>query len=243
MTPTTTASRTAEDPVPNAATSTTTGSSDGEEIALGLDPRNPDSDHDGVNDGDEYHAGTDPTQGVLPLTEENQLQAVGARRADRRSEWGELEKAILDQVNPGGFKGFLLGNPYYGVTLDKDGNFELLAYQENGIPVRGLLELLGVAGEEGGALRRSRAALAKLPAAAREALTSRGLAAGRAQGGQAAEPPSVRLDVQRARQPRPAHRRERRRSPRTRSARAARRSGSSTRPASRARPPARPAGT
>src|SRR3954470_9480715 len=161
------------DPVPSAGDIDHDGLDDGEEIALGTDPRNPDSDGDKIPDGREYQDGTDPTKGVLPLTDENRFKPW-ERVGLTPDQWGDLEKAILDQVNPGGIKGFLLGNPYYGVTLDEDGNIELLAYQENGIPVRGLLELLGVAGEEGGAAAITRA-LAKLPTAAREALTARGL--------------------------------------------------------------------
>src|SRR3954447_7742319 len=63
-----------QDPVPNAGDTDHDGLSDGEEIALGTDPRNPDSDGDHISDGDEYHAGTDPTKGILPWTEENQLK-------------------------------------------------------------------------------------------------------------------------------------------------------------------------
>src|SRR3954468_2953803 len=57
----------ARDPVPDAVDFDHDGLDDGEEIALGTDPRNADSDNDGIKDGDEYHAGTDPTKGVLPL--------------------------------------------------------------------------------------------------------------------------------------------------------------------------------
>ena len=37
---------------------------DDQELALGTDPLNPDSDSDGVNDGDEVAAGTDPKVNV-----------------------------------------------------------------------------------------------------------------------------------------------------------------------------------
>src|SRR3954454_11994129 len=46
----------ARDPVPDAVDFDHDGLDDGEEIALGTDPRNAESDHDGVKDGDEYHA-------------------------------------------------------------------------------------------------------------------------------------------------------------------------------------------
>jgi hypothetical protein len=177
-----------EDPVPNADDIDHDGLSDGEEIALGSDPRKADTDGDGVNDGDEYHNGTDPAHGVLPLTDENRFKPW-ERVGMTAEQWDEFQKAVLDEVNPGGVKGFLLGNPYYGVTLDENGELELLAYQENGIPVRGLLELLGAAGES--ASSGIAKALARLPAAARAALTTRGLVPGAIRAAKPPVPPSV----------------------------------------------------
>ena len=63
-------------------------------------------------DGQEYQNGTDPTQGVLPLTNENALKPW-ERVGMTPDEWARLrEGKILDQVNPGGWEGFLFGNPY-----------------------------------------------------------------------------------------------------------------------------------
>src|SRR5918998_289264 len=45
----------------------------GEEVALGSDARRADTDGDGTPDGEEFAQGTDPTQGIAPLTRENVL--------------------------------------------------------------------------------------------------------------------------------------------------------------------------
>ena len=71
-------------------------------------------------------------------------------------EWDDFEGKILDEVNPGGWEGFLFGNPYWGVTLDEKGELKLLQIQEAGLNPAPLLKLLGVGGK---ALSASGAAL------------------------------------------------------------------------------------
>src|SRR5688500_17180463 len=131
-----------------------------EEAALGTDPGEADSDGDGVSDEDEFTSGTDPLQGVEPLTEES-LAAPWERIGITEDEWDQLEESILDEVNPGGIEGFLLGNPAGSLTLDEngeltlvppgamlyveDGRLEIAEIQEAGIGgglVRGLAKLL-----------------------------------------------------------------------------------------------------
>jgi hypothetical protein len=101
----------AEDAVPGTADADGDGLSDGEEVALGSDARKADTDGDGTPDREEYEQGTDPTQAVAPLTWENLLRPW-ERVGMSEDQWRDLEREILDEANPGGWKGFLIGNPY-----------------------------------------------------------------------------------------------------------------------------------
>jgi hypothetical protein len=168
-----------EDPVPAGADVDGDGLTDGEEVALGSDPRAADSDGDGTPDGEEYAQGTDPTLGVAPLTEENAL-APWERVGMSEDDWRDFEREILDEVNPGGWQAFLLGSPYWGVTLDENGELKLLEVQQAGLSPGPLLRLLGAGGRAlsaGGAAAR---AVARLPAATRAALVARGVLPGAA---------------------------------------------------------------
>jgi hypothetical protein len=166
-----------EDPVPNGLDIDGDGLTDGEEVALGSDPRSADSDGDGTPDGEEFARGTDPTQGVAPLTEENALKPW-ERVGMSEDEWHDFEREILDEVNPGGWKGFLLGNPYWGVTLDEHGELKLLEVQEAGLSPGPLLRLLGAGGRALSAGSAAAKVAARLPAAARAALVARGVLPG-----------------------------------------------------------------
>src|ERR687896_479569 len=154
-----------------------TTDTDGEEVALGSDARNADTDGDGTPDGEEFAHGTDPTQGIAPLTEENVL-APWERVGMSEDEWRDFEREILDEVNPGGWQGFLLGNPYYGVTLDENGELKLLEVQEMGLSPGPLLRLLGAGGRALSAGSAAARAAARLPAATRAALIARGVLPG-----------------------------------------------------------------
>lgn len=101
------------------------GLSNAEERALGTRPDVPDSDGDDVPDGEEYVRGTDPAQGVEPLTEDN-LAAPWERIGLTEEEWSELEDALLEEVNPDGVEGFLLGDAAQGITIDHDGELLLV---------------------------------------------------------------------------------------------------------------------
>jgi hypothetical protein len=140
----------AQDPVPGQQDVDNDGLTDGVEIALGSDPQNPDSDGDGLDDGEEYRQGTDPTVAIKPLTEDNAL-TPWVRVGMTEDEWHDFEQAILDKVNPHGWKAWLLGQPYYGVTLDKDGHIQLLRVQEMGLGADELLEALLAGETEAGA--------------------------------------------------------------------------------------------
>jgi hypothetical protein len=166
-----------EDPNPRSGDSDGDGLLDAEELALGSDPNAADSDGDGTSDGDEYANGSDPTQGVLPLTEENALRPW-ERVGMTEEEWNEFSDAILDEVNPGGWEGFLFGNPYWGVTLDEDGNLQLLEVQQAGLNPGPLLRVLGVGSRALSASAGAARAAARLPAAARAALIARGVLPG-----------------------------------------------------------------
>ena len=93
-------------------------------------------------------------------------------------EWSEFSDAILDEVNPGGWEGFLFGNPYWGVTLDEQGNLQLLEIQQAGLNPAPLLRLLGVGSRALSASAGAARAAARLPAAARAALVARGVIPG-----------------------------------------------------------------
>lgn len=63
-------------------------------------------------------------------------------------EWEEFSKQVVDEANPDGWDGFFNGQPYYGVTLDEQGDLKLLEYQQNGVPNPGrLVKLLGIGGK------------------------------------------------------------------------------------------------
>jgi DNA/RNA non-specific endonuclease/Bacterial TSP3 repeat len=166
-----------EDPVPLGADVDGDGLTDGEEVALGSDPRKADTDGDGTSDRDEFEQGTDPAQGIAPLTEENAL-APWERVGMTEDEWRDFEREILDEVNPGGWEGFLLGNPYYGVTLDEDGELTLLEVQQMGLSPGPLLRLLGAGGRALGAGSAAARAAARIPAATRALLVARGVLPG-----------------------------------------------------------------
>jgi hypothetical protein len=166
-----------DDPVPTGADVDGDGLTDGEELALGSDARNSDTDGDGTPDGEEFEQGTDPTQGVAPLTEENVL-APWERVGMSEDEWRDFEREILDEVNPGGWEGFLFGNPYYGVTLDENGELKLLEVQQMGLSPGPLLRLLGAGGRALSAGSAAVRAAARLPAATRAALIARGVLPG-----------------------------------------------------------------
>jgi hypothetical protein len=167
----------ADDPVPTGTDVDRDGLTDGEELALGSDPRVADTDGDGTPDGEEYQQGTDPTHGIAPLTEENVL-APWERVGMTEDEWRDFEREILDEVNPGGWQGFLLGNPYYGVTLDENGELKLLEVQEMGLSPGPLLRLLGAGGRALSAGSAAARAAARIPAATRAALIARGVLPG-----------------------------------------------------------------
>jgi hypothetical protein len=163
-----------DDPVPTGDDVDRDGLTDGEELALGSDPRAADTDGDGRSDGDEFAAGTDPTQGIAPLTEDNVL-APWERVGMSEDEWRDFEREVLDEVNPDGWEALLLGSPYIGVTLDEHGELQLLEAQQMGLSPGPLLRALGAGGRAlsaGGAAAR---AAARLPAAVRAALVARGV--------------------------------------------------------------------
>jgi hypothetical protein len=165
-----------------------------EEAALGTDPGSADSDGDGVSDDDEFSRGTDPLRGVQPLTEEN-LGKPWERIGISEDEWNSLEKSILDEVNPGGLEGFLLGDAAGSLALDEngeltlvppgamlyveDGKLKIAELQENGIGgglVKGLAKILGAGARGTSAAVKS--ALEKLPAGLRARLAAAGVLRG-----------------------------------------------------------------
>ena len=190
----------AGEPGTNPAIGNPTGDDDGdgltndEEGALGTDPGDADSDGDGMADGDEFDHGTDPTQGIAPMTEENVFKPW-ERLGITEDEWDSLEEAILDEINPGGWKGFLLGDAAEFLALDEngelvlvppgamvgfeDGKLKIHEMQENGIGgglVKGLAKILGAGGKSASTALKN--ALEKLPAGLRAQLAGSGLLRG-----------------------------------------------------------------
>ena len=170
------------------------GLTNAEEEALGTDPDAVDSDGDGVSDVDEFDHGTDPTQGIAPLTAENFMKPW-ERIGISEDEWHTLEQAILDEINPGGWKGFLFGDAAQSLTLDEDGELALVPpgaligyqdgklviseLQENGIGgglVKGLAKILGAGGKSAGTALKN--ALAKLPPGLKTRLAGAGVLRG-----------------------------------------------------------------
>ena len=165
-----------------------------EEAALGTDPRSADSDGDGIPDGEEFNHGTDPTQGIQPMTQDN-VFTPWERIGISEDEWRSLEEAILDEINPGGLEGFLLGDVAGSLALDEngelvlvppgamlyyeDGKLKVAEIQENGIGgglVKGLAKILGAGGKSASTALKS--ALAKLPSSLRTRLAASGLLRG-----------------------------------------------------------------
>ena len=177
-----------------------TGDDDGdgltneEEAALGTDPNEADTDGDGISDTDEFEHGTDPTQGIEPLTQEN-FGTPWERLGISEDEWKDLEQAILDEINPGGWKGFLFGDAAEFLALDEngelvlvppggliyyeDGKLEISEMMENGVGgglVKGLAKILGAGGKSASTALKS--ALTKLSPSLRARLASSGLLRG-----------------------------------------------------------------
>ena len=147
-----------------------------------------------MSDTDEFEHGTDPTQGIQPLTAEN-AGKPWERLGISEDEWNDLEKAILDEINPGGWKGFLFGDAAESIVLDENGELVLVppgamvAYEdgklkvyplmENGVGgglVKGLAKILGAGGKSAGTALKS--ALEKLSPSLRARLASSGLLKG-----------------------------------------------------------------
>jgi hypothetical protein len=137
---------------------------------------------------------TDPLQGVEPLTAENAFKPW-ERIGITEDEWNSLEKAILDEINPGGWKGFLLGDVAESLTLDEngeltlvppgamiyfeDGKLKIAELQENGIGgglIKGLAKILGAGGKSGSTALKG--ALEELPAGLKTELAGAGVLRG-----------------------------------------------------------------
>jgi hypothetical protein len=165
-----------------------------EEAALGTDPNAEDSDGDGMSDTEEFEHGTDPNQGIDPLTEENFVKPW-ERLGISEDEWNDLEEAILEEINPGGWKGFLFGDAAEFLALDEngelvlvppgaliyyeDGKLKVSEMQEMGIGgglVKGLAKILGAGGK--GASTALKNALSKLSPSLQARLASSGLLKG-----------------------------------------------------------------
>jgi hypothetical protein len=162
-----------------------------EETALGTDPGEADSDGDGMSDADEFSHGTDPLQGVEPLTEENAFKPW-ERLGITEDDWNTLEEAILDEINPGGWKSFLFGDAAESLALDEngelvlvppgamlyveDGKLKVSELMENGVGgglVKGLAKILGAGGKSAGTALKN--ALAKLPPSLKTRLAGAGV--------------------------------------------------------------------
>ena len=147
-----------------------------------------------MSDEDEFARGTDPLQGVEPLTEEN-FGTPWERIGISEDEWKSLEEAILDEVNPDGWKGFLLGDAAGSLTLDENGELTLVPpgaivyyedgelkigeMMENGIGgglVKGLAKVLGAGAKSSSAALKS--VLGKLPPSLRTRLAGAGVLRG-----------------------------------------------------------------
>ena len=165
-----------------------------EEAALGTEPGEADSDGDGMSDTDEFEHGTDPNQGIDPLTAENSGRPW-ERLGISEDEWYDLEKSILDEINPGGWKSFVLGDAAEGLVLDEngeivlvppgatvmyeDGKLKIYPMMENGVGgglVKGLAKILGAGGKSASTALKN--ALEKLSPSLRARLANSGLLKG-----------------------------------------------------------------
>ena len=165
-----------------------------EEAALGTDPNEADSDGDGMSDTDEFEHGTDPNQGIDPLTAEN-AGKPWERLGISEDDWNDLVESILDEINPGGWQGFLFGDAAESIILDEngelvlvppgatvmyeDGKLKVYPLMENGVGgglVKGLAKILGAGGKSASTALKN--ALAKLSPSLRAQLASSGLLKG-----------------------------------------------------------------
>lgn len=198
-----------DDPVPGEHDVDRDGLSDAEEVALGSGPRASDTDRDGVRDQDEYERGTDPTRGVAPLTDDNRMEPW-VRVGMTEDEWREFEEAVLEEVNPDGLEGFLSGPAVGGVTLDENGELDLIKLSQSSVGggfVRGISRLLGGGGRvlsAGQAAARRRFARSRL--GARSAGAARRAAGRSARRTPAGTPSSPGDRARRAGRPEPPHR-------------------------------------
>ena len=148
-----------------------------------------------MSDTEEFEHGTDPNQGIEPLTEENAFKPW-ERLGISEDEWNDLEESILDEINPGGWKGFLFGDAAESIVLDEngelvlvppgamvgyeDGKLKIYPMMENGVGgglVKGLAKILGAGGKSASTALKN--ALAKLSPSLRARLASSGLLQGR----------------------------------------------------------------
>jgi len=181
-----------DDPVPGEHDVDRDGLSDAEEVALGSGPRASDTDRDGVRDQDEYERGTDPTRGVAPLTDDNRAEPW-KRVGMIEDEWRRFEEAVLEEVNPGGFVGFLNGPVATGVDLDENGELELMEVRQNSVG-SGFVRVISrlVAGGGGRVLSAGQAAAraaSRVPASVRAPLARLGVLPGAARVARPPAPP------------------------------------------------------
>ncbi len=115
-----------EDPVPHANDIDGDGLTDGEEIALGSDPQKADTDGDGVPDGEEFNRGTDPTQGVLPLTRENALRPW-ERVGMTEEQWHDARARDPQRGQPGRLGRLPVRQPVLGRHARREGRAEAAA--------------------------------------------------------------------------------------------------------------------
>ena len=181
-----------DDPVPGEHDVDRDGLSDAEEVALGSSPRASDTDRDGVRDQDEYEQGTDPTRGVAPLTDDNRMEPW-ERVGMTEDEWREFEEAVLEEVNPDGLEGFLSGPAVGGVTLDENGELDLIKLSQNSVGggfVR-VSRLLGGGGRVISAGQAAARAASRLPASVRAPLARLGVLPGAARVARPPAPPAA----------------------------------------------------
>ena len=164
-----------EDPVPGTADEDGDGLSDGEEVALGTDARKADSDGDGRPDRTEFEEGTDPLQGVAPLTRENAFKPW-ERVGMSEDEWRDFEREVLEELDAGRDRwASSSAAPTPASTLDENGELKLIEVQQMGINPGPILRALGAGGRALSAGGAALKVLPKLPAATRARLIARGV--------------------------------------------------------------------
>ena len=88
-----------------------------------------------MSDTDEFEHGTDPTQGIEPLTA-GESGTPWERIGITEDEWNDARAVDPRRDQPRRLEGFLLGDAAEGLTLDENGELVLVPPGADGLGTR-----------------------------------------------------------------------------------------------------------